>query len=405
MAQTKHPTRSRKTVKKPTRGPAKSRTPSPPTTAAVEPPSALPAVRAVAPERVFAGRVRAPAPPPPLPTGRRAIFVDVENSSRADHISRVLDHLAIDRQDRRVELIAVGNWRVIGADSARLLARRGAQLVHSAPSTGVRDWSDLRIAVSAGVWLGSARPGDLIEIISDDRAFDAVGDVAAVLGVEYRRLSYRGLTGLPAAEEVIPQETQPPREGRGRRGGRGRRRGRGPGGRGPMPARGAHHPPARPAEPARAPAAEAGPQTAPHDQLVDVVRELADHAPNGAVLIDTLARALKERGFSRPPGSPRLITRLRRIRELVVSRTGMITLADAGGAAAAAVAAEAIEEAEPTAEGVEVEEVDGNVAPVAVGAGAGPSAEGARRRGRRRRRRRRRGPGGAGGGAPATPPA
>jgi hypothetical protein len=168
-----------------------------------------------------------------------------------------------------------------------------------------------------------------------------------------------------------------------------------------MPARGAHHPPARPAEPA----AEAGPQTAPHDQLVDVVRELADHAPNGAVLIDTLARALKERGFSRPPGSPRLITRLRRIRELVVSRTGMITLADAGGAAAAAVAAEAIEEAEPTAEGVEVEEVDGNVAPVAVGAGAGPSAEGARRRGRRRRRRRRRGPGGAGGGAPATPPA
>jgi hypothetical protein len=291
-------------------------------------------VRTATPERAFAGRVRPAAPPPPLPTGRRAIFVDVENSSRADHIGRVLDHLAIDRGDRRVDLIAVGNWRVIGADSARLLARRGAQLVHSAPATGVRDWSDLRIAVSAGVWLGSGRPGDLIEIISDDRAFDAVGDVAAVLGVDYRRLSYRNLSGLaPSAEEAPAPEAQAPREGRGgRRGGRGRRRGRGgrsrfdQGARGPTPARsGAPSPPARAAEPARVPP-EADAHTAPHDELVEVVRELADHAPNGAVLIDTLARALKERGFSRPPGSPRLITRLRRIRQLVVSQTGRITL-------------------------------------------------------------------------------
>ena len=49
--------------------------------------------------------------------------------------------------------------------------------MHSAPSTGVRDWSDLRIAVAAGIWLAAARPGDVIEIVSDDRAFDAVGDV------------------------------------------------------------------------------------------------------------------------------------------------------------------------------------------------------------------------------------
>src|SRR4029453_13440352 len=107
-----------------------------------------------------------------------------------------------------------------------LLARRGAHLVHSAPSTGVRDWSDLRIAVSAGVWLGSARPGDLIEIIPDARAFAAVGDVAAVLGVEYRRLSYRGLAGQAPSEEA-PAEAQAPREGGGGRGGRGRRGGGG----------------------------------------------------------------------------------------------------------------------------------------------------------------------------------
>ena len=414
MAQTKRSTRNRKTTKKPTRVPVKRKTAPAlaPAPEAAEP-QTLTAVPIATPERGFAGRVRPPAAPPPLPTARRAIFVDVENSSRADHISRVLDHLAIDRQGRRVELIAVGNWRVIGADSARLLARRGAHLVHSAPSTGVRDWSDLRIAVSAGVWLGSARPGDLIEIISDDRAFDAVGDVAAVLGVEYRRLSYRGLAGQAPSEEA-PAEAQAPREGRGRRGGRGRRRGRGR----PHQARDhggqrASHPaPARPAaEPARAPAADAGAQTAPHDQLVDVVRELADHAPNGAVLIDTLARALKERGFSRPPGSPRLITRLRRIRELVVSRTGMITLADA---ARTHVPDDTLDDSEPAADVVvdaeevtEVDDVDGNVASVEVGVGGGPASAGGPRQGRRRRRRRRRGGrgGGGGGGSASAPPA
>jgi len=413
MAQTKRSTRNRKATKKTTRAPVKRKTAPAlaPRPEAAEP-QMLTAVPITTPERGFAGRGRPLAPPPPLPTARRAIFVDVENSSRADHISRVLDHLAIDRQGRRVELIAVGNWRVIGADSARLLARRGAHLVHSAPSTGVRDWSDLRIAVSAGVWLGSARPGDLIEIISDDRAFDAVGDVAAVLGVEYRRLSYRGLTGQAPSEEPAA-EAQAPREGRGRRGGRGRRRGRGrthhgrdQGGHRALP----HPAPARPAEPARAPAADAGAQTAPHDQLVDVVRELADDAPNGAVLIDTLARALKERGFSRPPGSPRLITRLRRIRELVVSRTGMITLADA---ARTPVPDDTLDDSEPTTDVVvdaedvtEVDDVDGNVAPVEVGVGGGPAAAGGARRGRRRRRRRRRGGrGGGGGGAGSAPPA
>ena len=66
--------------------------------------------------------------------------------------------------------------------------------------------------------------------------------------------------------------------------------------------------------------------SAPHDELVDVVRELAERTPNGAVLIDNVARTLKARGFSRPPGSPRLVTRLRRIKELMVSPTGMITL-------------------------------------------------------------------------------
>ena len=413
MAKKKRPTpsRARTPVKRKTTKRTLTRAATPPADPA-EPETTALAVRTATPERAFAGRVRPATPPPPLPTGRRAIFVDVENSSRADHIGRVLDHLAIDRADRRVDLIAVGNWRVIGADSARLLARRGAQLVHSAPSTGVRDWSDLRIAVSAGVWLGSGRPGDLIEIISDDRAFDAVGDVAAVLGVEYRRLSYRGLTGLAPSEEAPAPEAQAPREGRGgRRGGRGRRRGgrggRGrfdQGARGSMPARGGAPslaPPARAAEPARA-EAEPDAHTAPHDELVEVVRELADHAPNGAVLIDTLARALKERGFSRPPGSPRLITRLRRIRQLQVSQTGRITLADGGRAAATPADESPLADAE-----VEAAEVNlGAAAEEATPGNEGSPAPDAPQRSRRRRRRRGgrgRGRGGAAAGGTAEP--
>src|SRR6266852_9691231 len=409
------PKRAAKQTKKPTRNPApkptRPRTAAAPTPAeAPEPVSTLPALRTATPERGFAARVKPPAPSPPLPTGRRAIFVDVENSSRADHIGRVLDHLAIDRADRRVDLIAVGNWRVIGADSARLLARRGDQLVHSAPSTGVRDWSDLRIAVSAGVWLGSGRPGDLIEIISDDRAFDAVGDVAAVLGVEYRRLSYRGLTGLAAASEEAPAtEAQAPREGRGRRGGRGRRRsGRGgrsrfdQGARGPTPPRGgspSQPPPARAPEPARVqPDADA--HTAPHDELVEVVRELADHAPNGAVLIDTLARALKERGFSRPPGSPRLITRLRRIRQLQVSQTGRITLADGGRAAATPADESPLADAEVEAAEVDLVAAAEEATPGNEVSPAPDAPQRSRRRRRRGGRGRGRGRGGSVGGAP-----
>src|SRR2546428_1135551 len=180
-----------------------------------------PVVPLATPEPVFAARVPPPAQEPPLPTSRRAIFYDVENASHPAHIARVIEHLAIDPLGGRTEFVAVGNWRVIGPDTARLLARQGAQLVHSAPSSGGKDWSDLRIAVSAGVWLAAARPGDVLEIVSDDRAFDAVGDVAAALGIAFRRLSYRALAGAPSVEPREGQAAGGSGRRRGRRGGRG----------------------------------------------------------------------------------------------------------------------------------------------------------------------------------------
>jgi hypothetical protein len=201
----------------------------------------------------------------------------------------------------------------------------------------------------------------VLEVVSDDRAFDAVGDVAAALGITFHRVTSRAI-----GEATEPAPTQGGSGGdRGRRRGRRGRRGR------PTPV--ADIAPWRP-EPARpepAPAPEAGEaHTAPHDELVLVVRELAERSPNGAVLIDNVARTLKARGFSRPAGSPRLVTRLRRIKELSVSPTGMISLV--------APAATAVESA-PVAP-MPVDE------PVA----AGPSTGGRRRRSRRGGRGRRR---------------
>lgn len=380
----------------------------------VEPPSEAPAsvetaeIALSTPEPVFAARVAPPAPEPPRPTLRRAIFLDVENTSRPQHLARVIDHLAVDRGDCQTELVAVANWKVVSHESARLLAKLGAHLVHSAPSTGVRDWSDLRIAVAAGIWLAAARPGDALEIVSDDRAFDAVGDVAASLGIGFRRLSHRGLVKDDVLETAAPEPRhQPERElrARRRRGGRGRSRMHGPAAGharqrepgalpgSPRPARApsaepraaessGHAAPAPPPHPAEA-------HTAPHDEVVAVVRELVEASPSRRVSIDVLANALKSRGFRRPPGSPRLLTRLRRIREIVVSPSGAIMLADeAPGEAGAGRPVEEDRPREP------VEAPAGAASGALDGSGsgaaelpAGPSPAPPASRGSRRRRR------------------
>jgi hypothetical protein len=350
------------------------------------------------PELAFAARAaaRPPEQERPLPTTRRAIFFDVENTSRVQHIARVIDHLAVDRLGRRTDFIAVGNWRVIGHDTARLLAGHGAQLLHSAPSVGVKDWSDLRIAVAAGVWLGTARPGDVLEIITDDRAFDAVGDVATSLGITFRRLSFRRLTGLATPAPVAPVDEPPPQPLEPSTGGRRRRRGRRGGRRHERPA--LHHAPAPVSHDAGAER-----QAAPHDELLGVARDLIHRSPGASVTLDALANALKARGFSRPPGSPRLITRLRRIRELAVSRSGQITLVDGDREPArdAPPPAEAFppepEQPSPVAEApfesrrADVEAAQrGDAAAAPAGDGSAPTEGPRRRRSRRGGRRRRR---------------
>jgi hypothetical protein len=161
------------------------------------------------------------------------------------------------------------------------------------------------------------------------------------------------------------------------------------------------------------------PHTAPLDELVTIVQDLIKNASGRVVTIDTLANALKSRGFSRPPGSPRLITRLRRIKELTVSRSGAITLTGGDGGAASAMdeleppdIAPDLPEAQterapwPGESGEDLSVGPGNEMPAsqsgATMAGAGPGGSGPRRgrrsrRGGRRHRRR-----GAGTPAPAS---
>jgi hypothetical protein len=173
----------------------------------------------------------------------------------------------------------------------------------------------------------------------------------------------------------------------------------------------AHQPPAPPA-------ADGPAHTAPLDELVDIVRELAQRSSNGSVLIDTLARTLKERGFSRPPNSPRLITRLRRIHELAVSRTGMITLVGVSepqrdtsrdeGPEAEVEEDRAPRDVEPEREtdlDADSGPEPGNEADQEPGASPPGGAPGRPRRRGRRRGRRRRGGGGGGGGTPPPSPA
>ncbi len=373
-----------------------------------------------------AKRARAPKPAPvteavaaPEPLAaprapRRMVFIDVENTSSESELLRVLDELQIRDLGATCELTAIGNWRVVAQGLGRSLAARGAHLVHSAPAVRVSDWSDLWIAVHAGIWLGRAQPGDSLEIVSHDRAFDAVGDAASRLGVTFRRITYRG---QPSVAEREPASTDgaASRSSR-RRGGRGRRS-PAPPPRAPLPQPGsttAHTPqhrapaPAAPthaAHEAAATGSEGGePHSASHEQIRAIIARLTAADPGAGVGLDRLTVALKAAGFQRPPGSPRLVTRLRRMSDLEVLQSGRVRLRDAASSAHGhppRSSAPAVDDAEV---GVETTPVEG-AAPsdgVIDVTGTPPPAPVARSRSRRRGGRRRRGSGsGSAGGTPA----
>jgi hypothetical protein len=320
---------------------------------------------------------------------RRAVFIDVENTSSESELVRVLDELKIDLTSGATDVTAIGNWRVVGQQLGRSLAQRGAHLVHSAPATRVPDWSDLWIAVQAGIWLGRSRPGDSIDIVSHDRAFDAVGDAAARLGVSFTRITYRTAHPHAAAAERTAEPPGERRRRRRRRGGSGR-------------AAGSHAAATGPAAASAAHATTAEPQAAPSEQLEQVIARLAANDPAHTVTLDALTVALKAAGFQRPPGSPRLVTRLRRMKDVEVLPNGRVRLNPAAEATAAHALAEPL--AEPAAAAAdEATSDDGSEHDAAEN---GTSAEGAtKRRSRRRGGRRRGGRGRKGTASSSAPPA
>lgn len=254
------------------------------------------------------------SPSQPLP--RRAIFVDVENSSNETELMRVLDHLEIDRMKHRVELTGVGNWKALGTRFARTLGKVGAQLLHTAPPAGVRDWSDLWIAVSIGRWIAHAQPGDLLDVVSDDRAFDAIADAASAAGVTFRRLSYRSLTSKTRereSREHAAGDEEPRRPRRRRR-------------------RASAATTADTAAPEVNVSAEEDQPVAADDhhaateeQIRATLRRIARET-DGWINLDALANTLRAEGFLRPPGSLRLLTRLRRMGDVEVLPNGLLRL-------------------------------------------------------------------------------
>ena len=89
--------------------------------------AAKPRVRAATSVKVKARK--ADAVPPPINGPRRAVFIDVENTSSESELARVLDGLNIDLASGTTEVAAIGNWRVVGQQLGRSLAQRGAHLV------------------------------------------------------------------------------------------------------------------------------------------------------------------------------------------------------------------------------------------------------------------------------------
>ena len=74
---------------------------------------------------------------------------------------------------------------------------------------------------------------------------------------------------------------------------------------------------------------------ATRDQMVDVIERLTGGQAGRWVNLDILERALKAEGFSRPPGSPRLVTRLRHLKDVEVDSHGRVRVTVAEHAPAA----------------------------------------------------------------------
>jgi len=127
-------------------------------------------------------------------SGRRIVFLDVPDAWRADDLSRSLARIIPKGAGADTQLLAVGDWSSAQHDAAHLLASKGIRLIQRAPEPRDRGRKGVSLAVAIGLWLGSLAAGDVLDVIgevADDPVFDSVGNLAAMRGVAFRRLSHR----------------------------------------------------------------------------------------------------------------------------------------------------------------------------------------------------------------------
>jgi hypothetical protein len=150
--------------------------------------------------------------------------------------------------------------------------------------------------------------------------------------------------------------------------------------------------------------AEEEPQAASQQQLQQVIARLAATDPAHTVTLDALTVALKAAGFQRPPGSPRLVTRLRRMKDIEVLPNGRVRMNP--DAAAGPTAAEPLAEPAASSDEGAGDEGAGDDGGMEDGLTEGGAVEGtAKRRSRRRGGRRRGGRGRKSGASAPTPTA
>ena len=272
---------------------------------------------------------------------RRAIFIDVENTSSEDDLFEVLEALHIDRGAQPTELTAVGNWRAIGQRLARHLAthRRAVGAQRARPpacATGAICGSPSPPAAGSV----QAQPGDVLEIVVQRprlrrgrrcgrgarRGLPPPAAQARLAGRRQRCGRRRGAERRPAIARRSPSPRTRHRERAGRAGRPAPR---------PAPASTPRHvaaPAARTAQPKPAHRAPSHPPLhdeahgATRDQIVSVIGRLSGSDPTRWINLDVLEKALKSEGFARPPGSPRLVTRLRMFKDVEVDSHGRARL-------------------------------------------------------------------------------
>ncbi len=132
--------------------------------------------------------------------------------------------------------------------------------------------------------------------------------------MKFRRITYR--TAAAVAERATAED------GGGKRRRRRRRHGEGGGHAAHAPAAHAHHA----QQPAPPLASDEERHSASLDQIRAAIARLTASDPARGVSLDTLTLALKAEGFQRPPGSPRLVTRLRRIKDVEMLPNGRVRL-------------------------------------------------------------------------------